>query len=150
MKINVNWITGEDYDVEVYRKNADGTLGDQVGSSGNAPGKPEEVVLTRRAARRPGTYVLRVVYFAAASRISGPPRSATTSDVRDDHRSSRGLHADLRDRRRRRAEPQVYHLARRALVRSAPVAAGASGPVVHPGSDGLAKAGPPPNWPYAE
>ena len=65
VKIDVSWITGEDYDVEVYRKQADGSL-TQVGSSGNAPGKPEQVILSGATAT-PGTYVLRIVYFAAVS-----------------------------------------------------------------------------------
>jgi Zinc carboxypeptidase len=63
VKIDVSWGTPEDYDVEVYRKNADGSL-TKVGSSGNQPGTPEEVVLTGDQAA-PGTYVLRVVNFAA-------------------------------------------------------------------------------------
>ncbi len=147
VKINVNWITGEDYDVEVYRKNADGTLGDQVGSSGNAPGKPEEVVLTGASAT-PGNYVLRVVYFAAASdqwtatigyydvtfeTTTGHPEAYTlTCEIGGDVVQSRQVYISRGER-----------LWLGACGSSAPA-------VVHPGSDGLAKAGPPPNWPYAE
>jgi hypothetical protein len=64
VKIDVSWGTPEDYDVEVYRKEADGTL-TQVGTSGNGPGTPEQVILTGDKAT-PGNYVLRVVNFAAA------------------------------------------------------------------------------------
>jgi hypothetical protein len=63
VKIVVSWDTPEDYDVEVFRKNADGSL-TSVGDSGNNPGTPEEVILTGEKAA-PGTYVLRVNNFAA-------------------------------------------------------------------------------------
>jgi hypothetical protein len=39
VKIDVTWDTPEDYDVEVYRKAADGTL-TQIATSGNGPGTP--------------------------------------------------------------------------------------------------------------
>jgi hypothetical protein len=64
VKVDVSWGTPEDYDLEVYRKNADGSL-TEVGSSGNSPGQPEEVILEGDKAA-PGNYVLRVVNFAAA------------------------------------------------------------------------------------
>jgi Zinc carboxypeptidase len=64
VKVDVSWGTPEDYDLEVYRKNADGSL-TQVGTSGNSPGQAEEVVLEGDKAT-PGNYVLRVVNFAAA------------------------------------------------------------------------------------
>jgi hypothetical protein len=64
VKVDVSWPTPEDYDIEVFRKNADGSL-TSVGSSGNNPGTPEEVILTGDKAA-PGTYVLRVTNFAAA------------------------------------------------------------------------------------
>jgi hypothetical protein len=63
VKVDVSWDTPEDYDIEVFRKNADGSL-TSVGTSGNNPGTPEEVVLTGDKAA-PGTYVLRVQNFAA-------------------------------------------------------------------------------------
>ena len=64
VKIDVSWGTPEDYDLEVYRKNADGSLS-QVGSSGNSPGEAESTTLSGDQIT-PGTYVLRVVNFAAA------------------------------------------------------------------------------------
>lgn len=64
VRIDVTWGTPEDYDVEVYRKAADGSL-TKVGSSGKAPGQPEQVVLTGDKAA-PGNYLLRVVNYAAA------------------------------------------------------------------------------------
>ncbi len=63
MQVKLDWPTPDDLDLEVYRKNADGSL-TEVGSSGNAPGDKEEVKL---AAPSPGTYVLRVINFASAS-----------------------------------------------------------------------------------
>jgi hypothetical protein len=63
VKVDVSWDTPEDYDLEVFRKNADGSL-TSVGASGNQPGTPEQVVLTGDKAA-PGTYVLRVTNFAA-------------------------------------------------------------------------------------
>ena len=50
--------------IEVFRKNADGSL-TSMGTSGNNPGTPEQVILTGDKAS-PGTYVLRVSNFAAA------------------------------------------------------------------------------------
>jgi hypothetical protein len=65
VKVDVSWDTPEDYDIEVFRKNADGSL-TSVGTSGNEPGIPEEVILTGDKAA-PGTYVLRVSNFAAVA-----------------------------------------------------------------------------------
>jgi len=65
VKVDVSWDTPEDYDIEVFRKNADGSL-TSVGTSGNQPGTPEQVILTGDAAA-PGTYVLRVTNFAAVA-----------------------------------------------------------------------------------
>jgi len=65
VKVDVSWDTPEDYDIEVFRKNADGSL-TSVGTSGNEPGIPEEVILTGDKAA-PGTYVLRVTNFAAVA-----------------------------------------------------------------------------------
>jgi len=64
VKVDVSWPTPEDYDLEVLRKNADGSL-TSMGTSGNNPGTPEQVILTGDKAT-PGTYVLRVTNFAAA------------------------------------------------------------------------------------
>jgi hypothetical protein len=65
VKIDVSWDTPEDYDLEVFRKNADGSL-TSMGTSGNNPGTPEQVILTGDKAA-PGTYVLRVTNFAAVA-----------------------------------------------------------------------------------
>ena len=63
LEVKLDWPTPDDLDLEVYRKNADGST-TQVGTSGNAPGEKEQVDI---AAPGPGTYVLRVVNFASAS-----------------------------------------------------------------------------------
>jgi hypothetical protein len=63
LRITLDATLPEDYDLEVLRKDAGGSL-TSVGSSGNAPGSPEEVVLDRPA---PGDYVARVSYYAAAT-----------------------------------------------------------------------------------
>ena len=64
VKVDVSWPTPEDYDIVVNRLNADGSK-TAVGSSGNGPGTPEEVLLTGAAAA-PGKYQLEVDNFAAA------------------------------------------------------------------------------------
>jgi hypothetical protein len=63
VRIDLNATLPEDYDLEVLRKAADGSL-TSVGSSGNAPGTPESVLLDHPA---PGDYVARVTYYAAAT-----------------------------------------------------------------------------------
>lgn len=60
---DLDWPTPDDYDLEVYLKTASGEL-KQVGTSGELPGAKERVELTAPAT---GTYVARVVSFAAAS-----------------------------------------------------------------------------------
>jgi hypothetical protein len=65
VKIDVSWSTPEDYDIVAYRVNADGSK-TQVGSSGNSPGQPEQVVLTPEQAT-PGKYELEVDDFAAVA-----------------------------------------------------------------------------------
>jgi hypothetical protein len=61
LEITLDWPTPDDLDLEVYRKNADGSL-TQAGSSGNSVAEKERVLLQDPA---PGTYVLRVVNFAS-------------------------------------------------------------------------------------
>jgi hypothetical protein len=61
--VELDWPTPDDFDLEVYRKGADGEL-KQVGTSGNMPGEKERVELASPA---PGDYVLRVVNYAAVS-----------------------------------------------------------------------------------
>jgi hypothetical protein len=67
IKIDLTWPTPEDYDLEIYKKNADGSIPETpIASSGNVPGEPEQVILTGDQIA-PGTYVLRVVDFLAVS-----------------------------------------------------------------------------------
>ena len=47
MKVELDWPTPDDLDLEVYRKNADGSL-TEVGSSGNFVGDKEKATSTRR------------------------------------------------------------------------------------------------------
>ena len=61
-RIDLDWPTPDDFDLEVYRKQGDELV--EVGSSGNAPGAKEQVELVDAA---PGTYVVRVINFASAS-----------------------------------------------------------------------------------
>ncbi|MGA9746442.1 MAG: M14 family zinc carboxypeptidase [Nocardioides sp.] len=61
--VELDWPTPDDLDLEVYRRNADGSL-TQVATSGNAPGEKESLEV---AAPSPGSYVLRVVNFASAT-----------------------------------------------------------------------------------
>ena len=61
--VTLDWPTPDDLDLEVYRKNADGSL-TQVSSSGNIPGEKESLEI---AAPEPGTYVLRVINYASAA-----------------------------------------------------------------------------------
>ncbi len=63
MGVTLDWPMPDDLDLEIYRKNADGSL-TQVGSSGNLPGEKES---TEVAAPEPGTYVLRVINYASAT-----------------------------------------------------------------------------------
>ena len=63
MEVELDWATPDDFDLEVYRKAADGSL-TLVGSSGNLPGEKERVLLQDPAQ---ATYVLRVLNYAAVS-----------------------------------------------------------------------------------
>ncbi len=63
LQVDLDWPTPDDMDLEVYRKNADGSL-TEVGSSGNFVTEKERVQV---AAPEPGTYVLRVINFASTS-----------------------------------------------------------------------------------
>ena len=63
MHIDLDWPTPDDLDLEVYRRNADGSL-TKVGGSGSAPGSKESTDIANAQA---GTYVVRVVNFASAS-----------------------------------------------------------------------------------
>jgi len=63
MEVSLDWPTPDDYDLEVYLKNADGSL-TQVASSGAFVGEKETATLDAPVA---GTYVLRVINFASVS-----------------------------------------------------------------------------------
>ncbi len=61
--VTLDWPTPDDLDLEVYRKNVDGSL-TKVATSGNAPGEKESLEV---AAPAPGSYVLRVVNYASVA-----------------------------------------------------------------------------------
>ncbi|WP_297622840.1 M14 family metallopeptidase [Nocardioides sp.] len=63
LQVVLDWPTPDDLDLEVYRKNADGSL-TEVGSSGNFVGEKEKATIN---APTPGTYVLRVINFASVT-----------------------------------------------------------------------------------
>jgi hypothetical protein len=63
LQVVLDWPTPDDLDLEVYRKNPDGSL-TAVGSSGNFVGEKEKATIS---APTPGTYVLRVINFASVS-----------------------------------------------------------------------------------
>ena len=63
LKVDLDWPSPDDLDLEVYKKNADGSL-TQVGSSGNSVGEKESAEI---AAPAPGDYVLRVINFASTT-----------------------------------------------------------------------------------
>ena len=63
LKVDLDWPSPDDLDLEVYKKNSDGSL-TQVGSSGNSVGEKESAEI---AAPAPGDYVLRVINFASTT-----------------------------------------------------------------------------------
>ena len=63
LKVDLEWPTPDDMDLEVYRKNADGSL-TEVASSGAFVGEKEEAVLDNPPV---GDYVLRVLNYASVS-----------------------------------------------------------------------------------
>ena len=63
LKVSLDWATPDDYDLEVYLRQADGTLKD-MGGSGGPPGAKEVAYIEDAP---PGNYVLRVVNFAAVT-----------------------------------------------------------------------------------
>ncbi|HEU4912246.1 MAG TPA: M14 family zinc carboxypeptidase, partial [Actinomycetes bacterium] len=63
LQVELDWPTPDDYDLEVYYKEADGTL-TEVASSGNFVGEKELATVDTPKA---GTYVLRVINFASVS-----------------------------------------------------------------------------------
>ena len=63
LKVNLDWPTPDDLDLEVYYRNPDGSLV-QVGSSGEFVLAKEEALIELP---EPGTYVLRAINFASAT-----------------------------------------------------------------------------------
>ena len=63
LQVDLDWPSPDDLDLEVYTKNADGSL-TKIGSSGAFVGEKERVEL---AAPSPGDYVLRVINFASTT-----------------------------------------------------------------------------------
>ncbi|HSU03021.1 MAG TPA: M14 family zinc carboxypeptidase [Nocardioides sp.] len=63
LQVDLDWPTPDDLDLEVYRRNADGSL-TEVGGSGNFVGDKERATIN---APTPGTYVLRVINFASVT-----------------------------------------------------------------------------------
>ena len=63
LQVDLDWPSPDDLDLEVYKKNADGSL-TEVGSSGNFVGEKERAEI---GAPAPGDYVLRVINFASTT-----------------------------------------------------------------------------------
>lgn len=63
LRVDLDWPTPDDLDLQVLRKNADGSL-TEVGTSGNLPGEKESAMVAKPT---PGTYVLRVVNYASVT-----------------------------------------------------------------------------------
>jgi hypothetical protein len=63
LQVDLDWPSPDDLDLEVYKKNADGSL-TQVGSSGGFVGEKERAEI---GAPEPGDYVLRVINFASTT-----------------------------------------------------------------------------------
>ena len=64
VRVDLHITAGEDYDLSLFRKEADGSL-TAAGTSGNPPGQDESILVEEPVAG--ATYVARVTYFAAAS-----------------------------------------------------------------------------------
>ncbi|GAB3247674.1 M14 family metallopeptidase [Nocardioides dilutus] len=62
MRIELDWPTPDDLDLEVYKRVGEGLV--EVGSSGNLPGEKEVADVPNA---EPGTYVLRVINYASVS-----------------------------------------------------------------------------------
>ncbi len=63
LQVDLDWPTPDDLDLEVYKKNADGSL-TMVGSSGNFANEKERAEI---AAPATGDYVLRVINYASTT-----------------------------------------------------------------------------------
>jgi hypothetical protein len=62
LKVDLSWPTPDDLDLAVYRKEGDQLV--EVGTSGNAPGTPEQVQVIDA---KPGTYVIEVINFGSVA-----------------------------------------------------------------------------------
>jgi hypothetical protein len=139
VKIVVSWDTPEDYDLEVYRKNADGTL-TQIGSSGNNPGEAESVELSGDQVT-PGTYVVRVVNFAAAvgTWTAKVGLYSATETVTTGHPEPYTMTCEVGGAV---VQSRQVYIARGETLSLDPCSSAAPA-VVHPGADGAPVAGPP-------
>ena len=131
LKVDLDWPSPDDLDLEVYKKNADGSL-TQVGSSGNSVGEKESAEI---AAPAPGNYVLRVINFASTTptyTLTVDALQLDHGELRDGARADRELDADLREGRSGAPAPVGRDRPRRAAqggpldLRGALVAASAS------------------------
>ena len=62
LQIDLDWLTPDDLDMEVYRQDGDELR--LVGTSGNVPGEKEQVIIDDP---EPGEYVFRVINFASVT-----------------------------------------------------------------------------------
>ena len=93
LKVSLDWATPDDYDLEVYLKQADGTLKDDARGSGGPPGAKEIAFIDDPPA---GDYVLRVVNFAAVNPAWTLKAEVVRARTRHrDRRRQGGVEADL-------------------------------------------------------
>ena len=124
LKVSLNWSTPDDYDLELYLKQPDGSLKD-MGGSGGPPGAKETAYVEDPPA---GTYVLRVVNFAAAN-----PAWTLKAEVFEpgpdiiDRRWQGGMEAGL-PQERSDEEPEGLRRPRRPRERRQPLPLGAPVP----------------------
>ena len=98
LQVDLDWPTPDDLDLEVYKKNADGSL-TEVGSSGNFVGEKERAEI---GAPAPGDYVLRVINFASTTptyTLTATLFDSTRRVLGGGARPDRELDADLREGR---------------------------------------------------
>ena len=98
LKVDLDWPSPDDLDLEVYKKNADGSL-TEVGSSGNSVGEKES---RRDRGTRTGRLRARVINFASTSptyTLTATLFDSTTVMPREVPGPDRELDADLREGR---------------------------------------------------